>query len=159
MKRVQEQINTHFRDLQDTKNMDQQATLNQLRFLIPFNQQLTKAMSRSIANLTESSLVSLSNFVLLRRDAFLDYTRQGIQPDTLAALCTSPLYQESLFPEALIQQAEREIVSFETSRVAVRSRHPWKKGSKQASSKGDAPQKPLPSSCSSQAAKKMKCRK
>ena len=73
-------------------------------------------------DLTESSFISLSNFVVLRRDAFLDYTQQGIQPDTLATMRTFPLHQESLFPDSLIQQAEQEIASFETYRAAGRSR-------------------------------------
>ena len=38
----------------------------------------------------------------------------GIKPDTLAALQTGPLHIPTLFPDAALKQAERDIANFES---------------------------------------------
>ena len=62
----------------------------------------------------------MSNLVLLRRDAYLEFVKQGVKPDTMNLLRNAPLFGYGLFPDAAIMTAEQDIQKFEASSVAQR---------------------------------------
>ena len=51
------------------------AALNDLRDLMAFHQRVSVAMGTSLQHLTDSLFVHLSNLILLRRDAHLDFVK------------------------------------------------------------------------------------
>ena len=88
--------------------------LEELQYLMNFNTSITRAMARSIQDLSDCTFVNLANTTLMRRDSYLDSLKPGIKPDTLAALRCAPVHLQSLFPDELLAKAETEIASFET---------------------------------------------
>ena len=56
----------------------------------------------------------MANTTLARRDSYLSHLKMGIKPDTFAALRTGPLHIATLFPEAVLKQAEQDIANFES---------------------------------------------
>ena len=54
------------------------------------------------------------NLTLARRDAYLIHLKNGVKPDTLAALRTAPLQIATLFPDSVIKKAEEEIAYYDS---------------------------------------------
>ena len=94
--------------------------LNDLRDLMAFHQKVSVAMGMSLQHLADSLFVNMSNLVLLRRDAYLEFVKQGVKPDTMNLLRNAPLFGYGLFPDAAIMTAEPDIQKFEASSVAQR---------------------------------------
>ena len=94
--------------------------LNDLRDLMAFHQKVSVAMGTSLQHLADSLFVNMSNLVLLRHDAYLEFVKQGVKPDTMNLLRNAPLFGYGLFPDAAIMTAEQDIQKFETSSVAQR---------------------------------------
>ena len=55
--------------------------------------------------------VNIANTTLLRRDSYLFYLKAGVKADTLNALRSAPLELDTLFPDAVIKQAEEDIAN------------------------------------------------
>ena len=84
----------------------------ELQFLMDFNVSITQA----------AVFITMGNLTLAHRDAYLSHLKNGIKPDTLAALRTGPLHIATLFPEAVIKRAEEEIVCrvlYEKSQIKI----------------------------------------
>ena len=64
--------------------------------------------------------MNLSNLILLRRDAYLDFVKSGVKQDTMNLLRNAPLFRYGLFPDAAIVSAEQDIQKHEASSVAQR---------------------------------------
>ena len=94
--------------------------LNDLRDLMAFHQKVSVAMGTSLQHLADRLFVNMANLVLLRRDAYLDFVKQGVKQDTMNLLRNAPLFGYGLFPDAAIMIAEQDIQKFETSSVAQR---------------------------------------
>ena len=94
--------------------------LNDLRDLMAFHQKVSVAMGTSLQHLADSLFVNMANLVLLQRDAYLDFVKQGVKQDTMNLLRNAPLFGYGLFPDAAIMTAEQDIQKFETSSVAQR---------------------------------------
>ena len=94
--------------------------LNDLRDLMAFHQKVSVAMGTSLQHLADSSFVNMANLVLLRRDSYLDFVKQGVKQDTMNLLRNAPLFGYGLFPDAAIMSAEQDIQKFEASSVAQR---------------------------------------
>ena len=60
----------------------------ELQFLMEFNASITQA----VEHLTDFVFITMGNLTLARRDAYLNHVKNGIKPDTLAALRTVPLH-------------------------------------------------------------------
>ena len=75
-------------------------------------------MGTSLQHLADSLFVHLSNLILLRRDSYLDFVKNGVKQDTMNLLCNAPLFGYRLFPDAAIVTAEQDIQKHETSSVA-----------------------------------------
>ena len=96
--------------------------------------------------------VNFANFILLRRDSFLDSIKAGVTPDTLGKLRSSPIHTEWLFAEDVILKAEGEIKSAEqkptntkassssSSKSQPQSRyHPYKEQGRKGNQHRDKP--------------------
>ena len=62
------------------------SALNDLRDLMAFHQRVSVAMGTSLQHLADNLFVNLSNLILLRRDAYLDFVKSGVKQDTLNLL-------------------------------------------------------------------------
>ena len=106
-----------------------QTALTELQFLTSFNQSVTSSLARSVSDLSQTTFTDLANVTLARRDAYLEFIRPGVKPDTLLKLRTSPVHTDALFPDELLQKAEAEIVG-PTTHVSGRQRdrvgHPYR---------------------------------
>ena len=63
------------------------------------------AAAKTMEHLIDFVFISIGNLTLARRDAYLNYLKTGIKPDTLVALRTAPLQIATLFPDTVIKQA------------------------------------------------------
>ena len=88
-----------------------------LKDLLALYQNVSVAMGTALQNLADSMFVHMANLVLLRRDSYLDYVKNGIKQDTYNQLRNAPLFGYGLFPDAVIRTAEQDI-----ARVASRMR-------------------------------------
>ena len=53
------------------------------------------------------------NLTLARRDTYLNHVKNGIKPDSLAALRMAPLHISTLFPDTAIKRVEEEIALYD----------------------------------------------
>ena len=113
--------------------------LNDLRDLMAFHQKVSVAMGTSLQHLADSLFVNMANLILLRRDSYLDFVKQGVKQDTMNLLRNAPLFGYGLFPDAAIMSAEQDIQKFESSSVAQR---PGPGATQHASWKGTQRYKP-----------------
>ena len=94
--------------------------LNDLLDLMAFHQRVSVAMGTSIQHLADNLFVNLSNLILLRRDAYLDFVKARVKQDTMNLLRNAPLFGYGLFPDVAIVSAEQDIQKHEASSVAQR---------------------------------------
>ena len=87
---------------------------DELQFLMDFNANISHATAKAMEHLTEFVFFTMGNLTLARRDAYLNHLKNGIKPDTFAALRTGPLHIPTLFPESAIKRAEEEIAHFDS---------------------------------------------
>ena len=73
-------------------------------------------MQRTMQDLSERVFISMTNITLACRDSYLEFIRDGVKPDTLTALRTSPVNLHSLFPDSLLVKTEEEIFHSEERR-------------------------------------------
>ena len=93
------------------------SALSDLRDFMAFHRQVSVAIGMALQPLADSLFVHLSNLVLLRRDAYLDYVKTGVKQDTINLLRNAPLFGYGLFPDAAIVTAEQDIHKHESSSV------------------------------------------
>ena len=94
--------------------------LTDLKDLMAFHQNVSVAMGTALQHLADNMFVNMANLVLLRRDRYLEYVKNGIKPDTYNQLRNAPLFGYGLFPDAVICTAEQDIANFETTGHAPR---------------------------------------
>ena len=82
---------------------------DELQFLMNFNSSITQTAAKAMEHLTDFVFITMGNSTLARRDAYLSPLKNGIKPDTFAALRTAPLQIGTLFPDSIIKRAEEEI--------------------------------------------------
>ena len=92
--------------------------LNDLRDLMAFHQWVSVSMGTSLQHLADSLFVHLSNLILLRRDAYLDFVKTEVKQDSMNLFRNAPLFGYGLFPDAAIVTAEQDIHKHESSTVA-----------------------------------------
>ena len=64
-----------------------QQAVDTLEYLVTFNRSISKAMTRTMQDLSEGVLISVANFTLAHRDSYLEYLRAG-----------APVHLQLLFP-------------------------------------------------------------
>ena len=119
----------------------------ELQFLMDFNASITQAAAKAMEHLTDSVFITMGNLTLDHCDAYLNHLKNGIKPDTLAALRTGPLHIATLFLEAVIKLAEEEIAYYDSkgqsTSAASRSIgwfHPYERSERKSEGRSEAKQ-------------------
>ena len=119
------------------------SAVDELQFLLDFNSSVCQAMAKSMEHLTEFVFVNMANATLLRRDLCLSYLKAGVKADTLNALRTAPLHQDTLFPDSTVKRAEEDIAAFDKGRSSSvyksRRYHPYERQGQTSDKKQDRP--------------------
>ena len=114
---VQENLKTLQTELSKGKSSGKaQAALDELHYLVSFNQNVSFAMGKSLQHLSYYIFGQMAHLTLACRDAYLDNLKAGVKPDTFSALHNYPLNGYALFPAAIISKAEDEITQFENTK-------------------------------------------
>ena len=121
--RVQDAMSTQLKNLHLDKGKGKgkssegsQQAVDELEYLVTFNQSISQAMARMMQDLSEGVFISMANFTLAHRDSYLEYLHAGVKQDTLTALHTPPIHLQSLFPDQLLIKAEEEVSRSEERR-------------------------------------------
>ena len=77
------------------------------------------ALGTAFQHLADSLFVQLANFILLRRDSYLEYVKPGLKPDTWNKLRNAPLFTYGLFPDDVLAVAEQDIQKHESNKSAT----------------------------------------
>ena len=112
--KVQDSMVTHLKTLRVDKATGKaaartQLAVEELEYLVTFNQSISQAMQRTMQDLSEGVFISMANLTLACRDSYLEFLHGGVKQDTLTALHTAPVHLPSLFPDNLLIKAEDEI--------------------------------------------------
>ena len=86
----------------------------ELQHLMNFNASITQAAAKAMEHLTDFVFIFMGNLILDRRDAYLSNVKNGIKPDTLAALRTAPLQFATIIPDSVIKRTEEEIAHYDS---------------------------------------------
>ena len=112
-----------------------------------FNSSITQAAAKAMEHLTDFVFITMGNLTLTCRDAYLNHVKNGIKPDTLAALRTAPLHISTLFPDTAIKRAEEEITLYDNKEQSTLSSsrhkgrfHPYERPEKRVEGRSDAKQ-------------------
>ena len=100
----------------------------ELQFLMEFNSSITQAAAEAMEHLTVFVFVTMGNLTLTGCDAYLNHVKNGIKPDTLAALRTTPLHISTLFPDTAIKRAKEEIALYDNKGQSTSCLHATKAG-------------------------------
>ena len=90
--------------------------VDDLKDLCAFNQNVSVCLGKSMQHMMDSLFITMSNFTLMRRDAYLDHLKSGVQQDNWCALRNAPLHSYGLFLDDALRKAEEDITKFESSR-------------------------------------------
>ena len=119
----------------------------ELQFLMEFKSSITQAAAKAMEHLIDFVFITMGNLTLVRHDAYLNHVKNGIKPDTLAALRTPPLHISTLFPDAVIKRAEEEIAYYDNKGQSTSSSshlkgrfHPYERHDKRAEGRSEAKQ-------------------
>ena len=119
----------------------------ELQFLMEFNSSITQATAKAMEHLTDFVFITMGNLALARRDSYLSHLKNGVKPDTFAALRTGPLHIATLFAETVVKKAEEEIALYDnkshptatTSHTRPRF-HPYERPDKKQESRSEGKQ-------------------
>ena len=89
--------------------------IRDLKDLSSFHASVSVALGTSLQHLADSLFIQLANFILLRRDSYLEFAKPGLKPDTWNRLRNAPLFSSSLFPDDILATAEQDIAKFEST--------------------------------------------
>ena len=91
------------------------SAIKDLKDLSAFHSNVSVALGTSLQHLADSLFIQLANFILLRRDSYLEFARAGLKPDTWNRLRNAPVFSSSLFPDDILATAEQDIAKFEST--------------------------------------------
>ena len=82
--RVQDAMSAQLKTLQldRTKGKSSERTkqaVDELDYLVTFNQSISQAMARTMQDLSEGVFISMANFTLACRDSYLEYLHAGVK--------------------------------------------------------------------------------
>ena len=120
---IQDKMNQHISFLNSTivkGKAPKEVTdaVKDLKDLSAFHSSVSVALGTAFQHLADSLFVQLANFILLRRDSYLEYVRPGLKPDTWNKLRNAPLFTYGLFPDDVLAVAEQDIQKHESNRSA-----------------------------------------
>ena len=98
---IQDQMTSHINFLQTHLNKgksDKEVldALKELRDLCGFHQNVSISLGMALQHLANSLFVQLGNFILMRRDSYLDHVRPGMKMDTWNEFRNAPLFAYGL---------------------------------------------------------------
>ena len=94
-------------------------TLKKLWGLCAFHQNVSISLGTALQHLADSLFVQLGNFILTRRDSYLDHVRPVMKMDTWNELRNTPLFGYGLFSDAALNVTEQDINKFEAQNVST----------------------------------------
>ena len=117
---VQEKMNSHIALLNDTivkgkAPKEVVTTIGDLEDLSSFHSSVSVALGTALQHLADSLFIQLANFVLLRRDSYLEFVKPGLKPDTWNKLRNAPVFSSALFPDDILVTAEQDIQKYESA--------------------------------------------
>ena len=117
---IQEKMNAHIALLNDTivkgkAPKDIVDAIRDLRDLSAFHSNVSVALGTALQHLADSLFIQLANFILLRRDSYLEFVKTGLKPDTWNRLRNAPLFSSALFPDDVLATAEQDILKHESA--------------------------------------------
>ena len=71
---------------------------------------ISRSMSKAYADLESNFLSTLTNLVLLRRDAYLRHTHPNLDAFMVRNLCAAPVSDGDLFERSLMQEYEQHLI-------------------------------------------------
>ena len=93
--------------------------IKDLKDLSAFHSSVSVALGTTFQHLADSLFVQLANFILLRRDSYLEYVKPGLKPDTWNKLRNAPLFTYGLFPDDVLAVAEQDIQKHDSNKSAT----------------------------------------
>ena len=120
---VQEKMNQHISLFHETvvkgkAPKEVVEAIKELKDLSAFHTSVSIALGTAFQHLADGLFVQLANFVLLRRDSYLEYVKPGLKPDMWNKLRNAPLFTYGLFPDDVLAVAEQDILKHESTRGA-----------------------------------------
>ena len=117
---IQDKMNTHIGLLNEVivkgkAPKEVVEAIRDLKDLSSFHASVSVALGTSLQHLADSLFIQLANFILLRRDSYLEFAKPGLKPDTWNRLRNAPLFSSSLFPDDILATAEQDIAKFEST--------------------------------------------
>ena len=89
--------------------------IKDLKDLSSFHASVSVALGTALQHLADSLFVKLANFILLRRDSYLEIMKPGVKADTWNKLRNAPLFSSALFPDDTLATAEQDILKHENA--------------------------------------------
>ena len=117
---IQEKMNIHISLLNDTivkgkAPKEVVEAIQDLKDLSSFHSRVSVALGTALQHLADSLFIQLANFILLRRDFYLEFVKPGLKSDTWNKLRNAPLFSSALFPDDILATAEQDISKHETA--------------------------------------------
>ena len=124
MSEIQDKMNQHISFLNATivqGKAPKEVTdaIKDLKDLSAFHSSVSVALGTAFQHLADSLFVQLANFILLRRDSYLEYVKPGLKPDTWNKLRNAPLFTYGLFPDDVLAVAEQDIQKHDSNKSAT----------------------------------------
>ena len=150
--KVQGEMNAHLKVIRNENKGKVSNKLSEaaeeLQFLMEFNSSITQAAAKAMEHLTDFVFLTMGNITLTRRDSYLSHLKNGIKPDTFAALRTGPLHIATLFAEPVVKKAEEEIALYDskshpapTTTARAKNRyHPYEKSDRKQEGRSEGKQ-------------------
>ena len=119
--KLQNEIQVNFRILQKELakgkgSQEAKKAVDDPKDLCAFNRNISVCLAKSMQHMTDSLFITISNFTLMRRDAYLDHLKPGVKQDNWCTLRNAPLHSYGLFPDDALHKAEENITKFKSSR-------------------------------------------
>ena len=92
---------------------------------------ISSSISQAYADLVANFISSLTNLVLLRKDAYLHHTHPNLDPFRLRNLCSATISRDGLFDRTLMQEYEQHLIGLGVKKGFQKDRfHSYKKQQK-----------------------------
>ena len=103
---------------------------------------ISRSMSKAYADLVSNFLSTLSNLVLLRRDAYLCHAHPNLDAFRVRNLHAAPVSGRDLFERSLMQEYEQHLIGLGVKPGSKKKQrfHLYKKGKKGRGGRQQAPQ-------------------
>ena len=110
----------------------------QMQFMLD----ISRSMSKAYADLVSNFLSTLTNLVLLRRDAYLRHTHPNLDAFRVCNLRTAPVSGGDLFERSLMQEYEQHLIGLGVKPGSKKEQrfHPYKKSKRGRGGRQQAPQ-------------------